>query len=141
MIEAIGGRKFLVGLLLLAIAVALQVFTPQGLTPVMATFLVGIGTTYFMANIQSKKVSSGGSPETGEEPAATPAPLPEPSKPEPVSEQDQMAKAIAEALSKEFKPALQGIANQNAVIAQIVGDVAKGTTFLTNYVSQTQAQR
>jgi hypothetical protein len=114
--DSIGGRKFLVGIMLLAVGVALEIFSPRGLTSVMATFLVGLGVSYFTANVTEKHVTGSAEPA-----GATDAPQ----APPPPAQED-------------LKPLIMGIANQNTVIAQTVNDVAKGTAYLTSYVQAVQ---
>ena len=46
-----GSRKFLIGLLLTAIAVGIEIFSKNGLSVAMSEFLLYIGSAYFIGNI------------------------------------------------------------------------------------------
>ena len=49
-----GSRKLLLGLVLIAIGVAIELLSVRGLTETMAMFLGAIGATYFVGNVAEK---------------------------------------------------------------------------------------
>lgn len=129
MIEAIGGRKVLIvaGAVLLGIGlVVVKGDVPQNFLTLLQ-YAVGL----FMAGnaVEHTARAYAGASDTA--PEAAPVTV----------DTAEIAKAVSDALSKDLKPVIQGVANQNAVLAQIIGDVAKGTTFLTQYVAGVQGSR
>lgn len=68
----IGGRKFLLTLLMIAVGLAVEIATPRGLSPVFASFLAGILAAYHAANtVVTKRSVGSGDNEESDVPAAS----------------------------------------------------------------------
>ncbi len=55
MIQRMGGRKFVKGLILITTGILVEFVSPRGLTPTMAGFLASMGMSYFLANVADKR--------------------------------------------------------------------------------------
>jgi len=54
MIEEIGGRKVVLGLLILLVGVGVEIFGPKGLTENVLYLLIAVSSSYFLANVGVK---------------------------------------------------------------------------------------
>lgn len=75
MFEALGGRKFLMTLLVMAAGVAIEIFGPNGMSATMASFMGGLVAIFAGSNamITSKSISASGGESVDSTPEATPS--------------------------------------------------------------------
>lgn len=62
MIDALGGRKFLVSILIIAVGTAVQIYSPLGVTEAFTALLVGIAATFGATNAWVTTVMDGKQP-------------------------------------------------------------------------------
>lgn len=53
-VEALGGRKFLLSVLAMAVGAAVEIWSPKGLSETLAIFLAGLSGSYGLANAFAK---------------------------------------------------------------------------------------
>jgi len=147
MINKIGGRKVFIGLILVAVAVGLEVFCAKGLTQTMANYLLYMGIGYFLANGAVKLTDAAKSLVAEKQAKEAPAPV----DLAPVIAEVQKAATDTQAALKTLQESggnsdklilnLQGLANQNAVMTQILGEIASQTTYLVGVVQASTGQK
>jgi hypothetical protein len=130
MIDQLGGRKATFGIFLVAVAAALDVLAPHGLTQTMSTFLMAIGGGFFAGNslehaadatkVWADSKAAVASSENASAPAAD-------------------VSGVAQEV-KDLQVGLKAVVNQNAIIGQAVDNIAQGTTFLVQAVQASQIQ-
>ena len=75
MLDAIGGRKFLLTLLMIAVGTAVQILSPKGVTSEFTALLVGLSAAFTAGNAFNTVKALNASPE-GEAPVDEPAAAP-----------------------------------------------------------------
>lgn len=118
MLEALGGRKFIMGLLVVIAGCAMQMYSPKGLTPELVALLLGVSGGFSVTNMLATKDALKFSSQTT--PAAPVNEEPEEQEPAPVSnsdiharlnKQDEVQQAILQStanVQKLLAAALQG---------------------------------
>lgn len=138
MIKKLGGRKAVLGVLILIVGVALELLTEKGLTPNMIYFLFGIGGAYFTANTASKVVKKDKVEEVGLKDdvtaikhAISPIAMDIEELKDFVNETKDSGKGNIDTLDTSLK----AVANQNAVIMQSLNNIAGGMNHLLDGLS------
>lgn len=134
MIDSLGGRKTIVGVILVLVGVALEVF--KGLTPTMVNYLLGMAIGYFAGNgIEHMSGALRSFAENKAQPPAQadmapvlsaieelPGKLPAPS---PGTDPEVM---------KDLHTGIKAIVNQNAIMASSLNTLTQGTEYLVRVV-------
>ena len=142
MLEKIGGRKVALGLLLVAVGVAIEFVSPKGLTETMSTYLLGMGLGYFLANgvvhaAREAKDAVVAKAQKSEAQALDVTPALDELKAQLEEVKTALGQQTQPAGAKEMvevKTALTAVVNQNAVISQTIGEVGKAVTYLVEAV-------
>jgi hypothetical protein len=132
----LGGRKIMLGAGVIAVGVVMDFIGPKGLTGSMVSLLSMVSIGYFGANVIAKGTSAFEKAK-----AAKRGPVPGNAEMKKLA--DEVAKLSAEVKrgSKEsgndkVVQAVQGVANQNAVIAQTLSKVAQDTNMVVGVIKQ-----
>lgn len=139
-LAAMGGRKVAIGVLMIAVGVAVEFLGPRGLTDQVSTFLGMIAVGYFGANVIAKgahafeaaKVVPKQAEKYGDVEALTKTVKALESRLTKALELVEQDRENAEALVTS----LNGVANQNVVIAQTLNKVHQDTSAVANALRQ-----
>lgn len=130
MLEKIGGRKVLVGFVLVLVGVGVELF--KGLSPNMVNFLLGMGLGYFAGNVGEhisgaiKAVKGGGEIQAPMDLEPVMAALAE--------VQAKVEAAKPQVNTEALETQVKAIVNQNAVIMANLSGLTQGTEFLVRTV-------
>jgi hypothetical protein len=149
MIEKLGGRKTILGVLVIGAAIALELLAPKGLTETMSTFLIATAGGYFFANV-GVKVAGNMKAKAVEAPALDLAPFEEAydSISDKIEGLEGDISAIKEALESQpeagggdnsvLEKKVDGVQKSVVALGATIGHVAQGTATIVAAVNNSR---